>query len=177
MKQCSASGFTLIEVLLVVAIGAIIVGMSATAFSLYHTRQVEQRALVDYQLAKELAVLAERLHRLGFRHSQTITVKQLDELTVTEAGRKALIKKIVGLAKKRVSGDTFYNVSFQQNHAHVSFKLAQDIHLLADSAVVQRVADNQQQGTDWVQVSSARTKPLGREARITQLLDQTSEAR
>ncbi len=118
-------GYTLIEVLVVVAMLAVLTGMT-----IVHTMRDVDLQLAElefrehYRKAESISVYARNLHTAGFRSSGDLNIEQLQ--TATRGGdHEVLANEIAQITADHASDD--FKVRFAEKYIQVKFLVADEV--------------------------------------------------
>ena len=118
-------GYTLIEVLLVVAILAVLLGI--TAAYMMRNADLEMAELEfrkHYQKARSISVYAHNLHAGGFRSSSDLSIEQLQTAT-RGSDREVLTNRIAQITTGHAKDD--FKIRFAEKYIQVKFLIADEV--------------------------------------------------
>ncbi len=118
-------GYTLIEVLLVVAMLAVLLGITI-AYTMHDAdlQMAELEFREHYQKAKSISVYARNLHTGGFRSNGDLNIEQLQTAT-RGSNREVLANQIAQIATSHARDD--FKIRFAEKYIQVKFLVADEV--------------------------------------------------
>ena len=118
-------GYTLIEVLLVVAILAVLVGITiAHTMRDVDVQLAELEFREHYRKAESISVYARNLHTAGFRSGGDLNIEQLQTAT-RGSDREVLANRIAQITADHASDD--FKIHFAEKYIQVKFLVADEV--------------------------------------------------